>query len=242
MRRKSFLFLILSILLASQYSFAGAVENAVYQVNTITSLKQGMYDGGVSFGRLKELGDFGMGTLDGLDGEMVALDGRFYQVKTDGKAYEIDESAETPFATVTFFKSEKKILLKRVESLKAIQQALDDLLPSKDLPYAIKIEGKFPSIKLRSVPAQKKPYPDLGTALKDQVVFDLKDIQGTLVGFRFPDYMEGVNVSGYHFHFVDRERKTGGHVLDCGAEDLQISLSSLPDFRMTLTSGPKQTK
>jgi acetolactate decarboxylase len=242
MKRMSLFLAVLSIFFVTRFSPGAQTDHSVYQVNTITSLKHGLYDGGISFGRLKEFGDFGLGTLDRLDGEMVALDGHFYQVKTNGKTYEINESAQTPFAVVTFFKPEKKILLKRADSLKSIQRVLDDLLPSKGLPYAIRIDGKFPFIKARSVPAQTRPYPDLESALKQQVVFELKNIRATLVGFRFPEYMQGVNVAGYHFHFVDRERKTGGHVLDCSAEDLQIAFSSLRDFHMTLTSGLIQTK
>jgi len=41
----------------------------------------------VSSGELKRNGDFGIGTFNALDGEMIGLDGAFYQIKVDGVAY-----------------------------------------------------------------------------------------------------------------------------------------------------------
>ena len=78
-------------------------HHALFQTSTIDALLRGEYDGDVDFAELGGRGDFGLGTLEALDGEMVALDGSFYQVKADGRAYEIDPRARTPFAVVTFF-------------------------------------------------------------------------------------------------------------------------------------------
>ncbi len=72
------------------------------QTSTIDALLSGNYEGDVSFAKLRAGGDdFGLGTFDALDGEMVALDGTFYQMKVDGVAYELDERLKPPFAVVT---------------------------------------------------------------------------------------------------------------------------------------------
>jgi acetolactate decarboxylase len=76
--------------------------HTLFQTSTIDALLEGKYDGDVSFAQLEERGDFGLGTLNALDGEMIALEGNFYQVKADGRAYEIDKRTRTPFAVVTF--------------------------------------------------------------------------------------------------------------------------------------------
>jgi acetolactate decarboxylase len=73
-------------------------HHALFQTSTIDALLHGEYDGDVDFAELSGRGDFGLGTLEALDGEMVALDGGFYQVKADGRAHEIDPRARTPFA------------------------------------------------------------------------------------------------------------------------------------------------
>ncbi len=197
-----------------------------YQVSTITALKKGLYTGYVTYRDLKKHGDFGMGTVDGLNGEMVAVDGRFFQIRVDGKAYPIPDADTTPFALVTFFKPEASASIAKAHSLHELETALEQLVPCKDLPCAIKIEGNFLRAHVRSVPRQDKPYPDLVNALKHQVEFDLRNIRGTLVGFRFPGYLGGVNVAGYRFHFITADKQAGGHVLDCAGEHLKVDLAS----------------
>ncbi|MBI5570094.1 MAG: acetolactate decarboxylase [Desulfomonile tiedjei] len=216
---------------------AGAqqTEAPIFQWSTITALLRGVYDGQATFRDLKQHGDFGMGTLNGLDGEMVASDGEFYQIKADGKAYPIQDSEKTPFAVVLFFKPYKKLTLKGVRDLSELEKSLDAQISNLDLPHAIRIEGKFRHARVRSVPRQQRPYPDLNTALRGQKIFESNDIEGTLVGFRFPTYMAGVNVPGYHFHFITRDKKAGGHVLGCDLESGEAELASSSALNLKLT-------
>ena len=83
-------------------------EDVLFQTSTIDALLEGVYDGDITFGELKEHGDFGLGTFNGLDGEMLELDGNVYQIKTDGVAYPVDESMSTPFSAVTFSRLMRK--------------------------------------------------------------------------------------------------------------------------------------
>lgn len=85
---------------------AGTSRNTLYQTSTIDALLAGTYDGDMSLNQLRRQGDFGIGTYDNLDGEMVLLDGPFYQVKADGKVYAPDLRGETPFAAVCPFRPE----------------------------------------------------------------------------------------------------------------------------------------
>ena len=91
-------------------------KDVLFQISTIGALLEGVYDGETTYGELKRHGDFGIGTFNGLDGEMIGLEGKFYQIKTDGIAYLFDDSMKTPFATVTFFESDKSALLNNVEN------------------------------------------------------------------------------------------------------------------------------
>lgn len=213
---------------------ARADSGVVYQLSTMVTLKEGGYKGDTSFGELKGHGDFGIGTLNGLDGEMVALDGSFFQVKADGKVYPVEDSARTPFAVVTFLKPDRTLVIHKARSLKKLLGALDSIIPDPGAMYAIRIDGRFKQVKARSVPRQQEPYPTLSEALTHQKVFELADVTGTLVGFRFPDCMEGVNVAGYHFHCITDDRKSGGHVLDCSLEDVKVSLQTISNFSMTV--------
>ncbi len=114
MRRILSVLLILSIVVAaSGLLYAQSADHAIYQVSTFHALKQGKYDGETTFEELKKRGDFGIGTVNGLDGEVVALNGEFFQIKADGRVYSIADQEKTPFAVVTFFKPDKTISLPR---------------------------------------------------------------------------------------------------------------------------------
>jgi acetolactate decarboxylase len=209
-------------------------SNILFQTSTINALMTGVYDGDTNFKELKAHGNFGLGTLNNLDGEMIGLDGKFYQIKSDGVAYLIPDAMKTPFATVTFFKSDQLINLAGKLNYQQMQLSLDRKLPSKNYPYAIRIQGTFPYLKVRSVPKQTPPYRPLVEVVKNQSIFELKNVKGTLVGFRTPTYMQGVNVSGYHLHFLTENRKTGGHLLDGQFQNAQVEIDQMSDVRVDL--------
>jgi acetolactate decarboxylase len=236
MRRILSVFLILSIVFAAfGLLHAQSADHSIFQVSTFHALKQGKYDGETTFEELKKHGDFGIGTLNGLYGEMLALDGEFFQIKADGKVYTIPDEAKTPFAVVTFFKRDYAVAFAQAGDMKDLQKALDTILPLTDEPCAIRVDGDFKYIKVRSVPRQEKPYPGLEEALKHQTEFELKNVRGTMVGFRFPAYMDGLNIPGYHFHFITADKKAGGHVLNCSfEEDAEAYASLIPNLSVRL--------
>lgn len=209
-------------------------KDTVYQYSVINALMEGVYDGEVSVGCLKHKGDFGIGTFNGLDGELVALGGEFYQVKSDGKAYLCNDKIKVPFVVEKFFKPEQGFCLNQEMSYDNLTRHIDALLESKNVFYALEISGEFSYIKVRSVPAQNKPYVGLGEAVKNQAVFEYENVKGSLVGFRFPEYMQGVNVPGYHLHFIDKDRDFGGHLLDCVFKKGIIKLDKSSSFYMRL--------
>ena len=97
---------------------------------------------------------------------------------------------------------------------KAVQASIDEKVPNQNLFAAVEIVGKFKHIKVRSVPAQNKPYPPLAQAAEKQSIFEMNDVSGVIVGFRTPQFVKGVNVPGCHFHFLSDDRTQGGHILD----------------------------
>src|SRR3954469_6076841 len=97
----------------------------LFQVSTSTALVEGIYGGVVTIGELKQHGSFGLGTFDGLDGEMLALDGDFYQVLGDGTVLEARNDARVPFAVVTAFRAERELTVDRVESFDDLSAQLD---------------------------------------------------------------------------------------------------------------------
>jgi acetolactate decarboxylase len=243
MRRILSVFLISSLVAAAfGLLYAQSEDHSIFQVSTFHALKHGKYEGETTFGELRKHGDFGIGTVNGLDGEVVALNGEFFQIKADGKVYSIAEQEKTPFAVVTFFKPDKTLSLPRISDMKELQETLDRMLPSADSILAIRIAGEFKYVKVRSVPRQEKPYPGLAEALKHQTEFELKNVSGTLVGFRCPSYMVGVNVPGYHFHFITADKKAGGHTLDCSVEGANVDVARISNLSVKLLEDGKHAR
>ncbi len=204
------------------------------QISTIDALLNGIYDGVISYGDLKGYGDFGLGTFEGLDGEMIAFGGDFYQIKADGLAYEVSDSMSTPFAQMVFFDVDKTIELDDEITYDNLDNYIDNSIPTQNIFYAIKIEGTFDYIKTRSVPGQTKPYPPLVEVTASQPTFEFSDIKGTIAGFRSPPYMEGVGVPGYHLHFLTDDKSAGGHVLEIDVREATAYIDYTSGFFMIL--------
>lgn len=209
-------------------------REVLYQVSTIDALLGGDYDGAVTYGQVRQHGDFGIGTFNALDGEMLQLDGEVFQIKSDGKAYRVPDSTRTPFAAVTYFDADTVVALTGPLSFEQLCARIDSLIPTENSFYAIRIEGDFDLIKARSVPRQSRPYEPMVEIVKTQPTFAYERVQGTLMGFRTPPFMKGLNVPGYHLHFINEARTRGGHVLACSVGKGTLSINYTAGFRMVL--------
>lgn len=189
-------------------------HNGITQVATIDALLAGGYDGHMSLKTLRGYGDTGIGTFEGLDGEMLLLDGRFYQVRADGKVYQPADTVSTPFACVTVFVPDCIRPIKTPTDMMALEALVDELVPRKNSFCVFTLSGTFSRVRTRSVPAQKKPYPPLSEVTSRQPVFAIGPVSGKVVGFRSPSFVKGVNVPGYHLHFLADDLSCGGHILD----------------------------
>jgi acetolactate decarboxylase len=205
-----------------------------YQVGTISSLLAGGYDGNTTVEKLLRHGNFGLGTFNGVDGEMMVLDGRVYRGNTDGRARPVSKEELTPFAVVVAFRPEESKRVAGGQSLEQLQATLDALPYSPSRILAARIDGRVESVKIRSEPKQKPPYRPLGEVIKaEQVVHALHGVHGTLIAFRFPAATSSVNVAGWHFHFLTSDKTRGGHVLDLTTGAGQASLEEIADLQIS---------
>jgi acetolactate decarboxylase len=209
------LLLVISLILICSVWALDEAKDTIYQVSTLSALQEGAFDGAATLKELKRHGDFGIGTYEGLEGEMIELDGQFYQIKADGKVYSPGDSVKSPFAAVTYFQDNQDAKVDKQMALPQLQDYITSLLPTKNIPYAIKITGSFMYVKTRSVPKQSKPYPRLAEVVKNQPTFEFSDQKGTIIGYWLPDYLNGVNMAGFHLHFLSNDKKAGGHLLAC---------------------------
>ena len=172
---------------------------------------------------------------------MIALEGTFLRAALDGSIHSVQPERRTPFAVLTFFEPTGHFELADPLDDAGFMQSLDTRLGDLSTAHALRIDGHFDSVRARSVPRQHKPYPPMTEVVKNQHVFELSDIEGTMVGFRFPDYAEGINVPGYHLHFVTADRTRGGHVLACATRDVTVQGDDEVDLNVELPAGVELT-
>ena len=205
--------------------------STLYQISTSTALVEGVYSGSVCSSVLLEHGDFGLGTFEDLDGEMVILDGQIYQVGETVRHRKDDFLL--PFASITHFRANSSFEIANVACLKDVELACDQQRISDNLFYALRLDGTFETIQARAVHAVPQ-NTRLVDAAKTQREFHFENIEGTLVGFWSPRYSSSFSVPGYHFHFISKDRIKGGHLLDCSARKLKACLQVLSEFDVRL--------
>jgi acetolactate decarboxylase len=209
-------------------------QDTLYQVSAFNVFSTGNFEGNVTYAELSKHGNFGIGTLNDLDGEMIAFNGKFYQIPTDDPPREIGSMEKTPYATVTFFSSDYTFPVVNVSSYLQLTEDINSTLPNFNAIYAIKVHGFFDFAQTRSVPIQTKPYPNLSEAVKNQTVFDLNDVEGTLAGFFFPNSMDGVDYVGYHLHFLTDDHTAGGHLLECTIKNAIVEIDQINNYHLLI--------
>jgi acetolactate decarboxylase len=212
----------------SELEFLGALEvellrhrevrpelahHELFQTSTIRALLEGAFDGDITLRELLEHGDLGLGTLNGLDGEMILLDGEVWRAEPDCSLRRAGPACKTPYAVVVPFSPGEPAHVRGPFDSSQLNRHIRHRTAGPGRPTAIRLDARFATVHVRSVPKQKRPYPSLAQAIATQHTVELADVSGTMVGFRFPDALGGIEMVGWHLHFVTGERTRGGHVL-----------------------------
>ncbi len=220
--------------MSSTKSGKSTKSSSVYLCAPVNALVEGIFEQKVPFSEVKKHGDFGLGTFDKLDGEMVMLDGAIYQIDGQGQVRVIeDESAQTPFACVTYFNPLSVESLNETMGYDQFLQWLHTLMPSPNIFYAFRIEGLFNRVKVRSVSKQESLRPLVEIAA-EQSIFNFSKVRGTVAGFYTPSFMSSLNVPGLHLHFLSVDRTGGGHLLECEPEQVKVAVQLISRFEMSM--------
>ena len=234
--------MIMSVGIGASHAYASADRESIAQVALLQSLAQGYFGGTVTAGQLRTLGDTGIGTFEGLNGEMIVLNGTIYQALGSGKVVVVPDQEIIPFANVTFFDKDISVKLLDIADKAALEKVLNRAVQENGVNsfYMVKIHTEFPSILFRSEYGSQEPYPTLVEALKDkQTEFTEKNIKGTLVGLYCPNYMGELNSVGWHFHFISDDKKKGGHILELSVKNGTAELDKTDKFTMVLHNDKK---
>ena len=226
----------------SESAAAPADRESIAQIALLQSLAQGYFGGTITAGELRAMGDTGIGTFEGLNGEMIVLDGVVYQALGDGRVIVAPDKTIIPYATVTFFDRDIDVKLKDIKDKAAFEKVLNEAVHKHGANsfYMVKLPATFDSILFRSEYGSQEPYPTLVEALKGkQTEFTGKNIKGTLVGLYCPSYMGELNSVGWHFHFISEDKKQGGHILELSLKEGTAYLDQTDKFTMVLHNDKK---
>jgi len=196
-------------------------SNTLYQVSTSSALVEGVYRGAIPISTLREHGDLGLGTFEDLDGEMIIVDGEVYQALADGSVHRVLDNVKIPFAVITKFTPDHALTLENCANFERIRNEFDKIRESNNLFYAFRVSGNFDSVHVRAMCKTHEGVP-LVQAAAVQAEFTYQNLDGTLVGFWSPEYAKSFNVPGYHFHFLSKDRRKGGHVLECSGKSIKL--------------------
>ena len=193
----------------------------VYLSAPVSALMKGFYEENTTVAEIKKYGDFGLGTFNDLDGEMVMVDGIVHQLGVDGTTHQVSDAVQTPFACVTFFKPTTVEEVCGELDYAAFKNLLYRLIPSMNMFYALRIDGLFGRVRAWSIPKQENHRPISEVAAE---TFEYYDLEGTIVGFYTPDFIKSLSMAGYHLHFLTADRKHGGHLQYCEVKDARIGV------------------
>jgi acetolactate decarboxylase len=222
MIKKTGLLLFLAALLLIIGCSSGE-NDMIFHYSVLKALDNGVLEGNMKVGELKQHGDFGLGTYNKLYGEMVILDHVVYRVLPEGKIVEPDDETLTPYSVLTFYHQDDTLSMNGEINYPALKAYVDRRIPSRNLFYAFRISGEFKYIKCGGASLQEKPYVrSLVEMLGDRPVYEGTNIKGTLVGFWCPVYIGDINTSGFHLHFLSDDHSLGGHLMEFTASSLTI--------------------
>ena len=220
-------------------SRAAKTNKMLYQVGTINSLLAGVYEGDLSFADLANYGNFGLGTFDAVNGEMIALDDNYYRIDANGNAHPVRAEMKSPFAVVTNYQEELRYDVGAFEDITLLREYIHSKFESDNIIYALSISGYFNKLDLRSEHPQPEGHRPLSETISQvQNTYTLNDTRGTIVGFWFPEYMQTINVPGFHFHFINDQHTRGGHLFDMKIENGGLGIMPIFDFGMHLIHTP----
>ncbi|MDD5311510.1 MAG: acetolactate decarboxylase [Dehalococcoidia bacterium] len=239
----------LAILLIGSITLTGCAatqsdEKTVFIAGSFGALSRSVYDGEITLGELKRHGDFMLGTTNGIDGELIGLDGKYYQIGAQGKINPADDSWKTPWASATFLKVDKVVTVDKELTWEQLKEYLNSQLPTQNIFYAMKISGTFSYLKARTLTKLNRPYPTTpyATISQNEPTFEFNNVESTLVTFFSPSCTGDLNYPGYHAHFLNSGNNYGGHVLDCRIARGSVEIGYVPNLTVNLPQNSEYFK
>lgn len=214
----------------------------MYQVSTLQALSLGHTRSVIQVSELKQNGDTGLGTFEGVDGEMIMLDGHCYRAMEEGAVEEAPDQMGVPFCSVSRLAGRRTYDFTATENIETLKNHLNNCIERDfglNSMHMVRIDGDFEVVHARSESAYHAIHVSLKDMLsKTQKSFCFTDVKGTLVCVYYPDYMDGINAAGWHLHFVSDDRTRGGHVFELSMRSGHARIDKISRIELELPSDP----
>ena len=218
------------------------MDNKMYQVSTLQALALGYSRAVITVEDLLQEGDTGLGTFEDVNGEMILMEGQCYRADQDGNVTVVSPETGVPFAAVAKHYGEQEFPLKDMPDSESIETNLTMKIEERfglNSMHVVRIDGLFEKVDARS----EAPYRSHHITLKEvlgqtQKAFIFENIRGTLVGVYFPAYMDGINMPGWHLHFLSEDRTKGGHVFDVSIKEAVAKVDKITNIFINLPKEP----
>ena len=217
-------------------------SQSLYQISTLQALAMGYSRRVITVEELLEHGDTGLGTFEDLNGEMILADGKCFRAEADGRIVEADAGLGIPFAAVTYLQNSRRVSVNPVLSLEELRIFLDLRIEEEfglNSMHVVRIDGVFEKICARSELPFKSQHVRLKEILgRTQRDFCFDAVSGILICVYFPDYMDGINAPGWHFHFISDDQTRGGHVFDLVMKQGTAEINKISRIEIRLPETP----
>ena len=214
------------------------MDNKMYQISTLQALALGYTRAVISAEELLKEGDTGLGTFEDLNGEMIVMDGQCYRADQNGHVSVVSPETGVPFAAVARLYGEQQFPMENMADISAVKEELTRKIEERfglNSMHVVKIDGEFAKVDARSEAPYRSHHVSLKEILdKNQKAFIFENIRGSLVGVYFPDYMDGINMPGWHLHFLSQDRTLGGHVFDVSIKDAKAMVDKVTNMMINL--------
>ncbi len=217
-------------------------KDKMFQVSTLQALALGYTRAVIPVSEFVRHGNTGLGTFEGVNGEMIVIDGRCYQANMHGQVSAADPDTGVSFAVIAECGDEKKIQLAPCASIDDLKEQLDHVVDDAfelNSMHVVRVDGLFESVSARSESGSSTNHVELKDILAGrQFDFVFTRTKGSLVALRFPDYMDGINAVGWHFHYISNDRTQGGHVFNLSFEKADAYVKTISQIELRLPTGP----
>ena len=214
------------------------MQNKMYQVSTLQALALGYSRAVINVGELLQKGNTGLGTFEDVNGEMIVMDGNCFRADQNGDVTVVPSNTGIPFAAVAKLYGEQQYQLGYMPDITSVRTELTRKIEERfglNSMHVVRIDGVFDKVDARS----EAPYRSHHVTLKEvlgqtQKAFLFENICGSLVGVYFPDYMDGINMPGWHLHFLSEDRSKGGHVFDVCIREGTVKVDKITSIAIDL--------